>query len=496
MSEFLRGLDFFVYFHSHKWIEAFGLAIGEAMATGLVTLLPRSLEMTFGEGAVYCTPDEVRDLINFYLSRPDEYQRQSRAARERIATRHGLDIYKDRIEALTEALDITLDPKPATGPLPPARRKERVIFVAGNGIGLGHVTRLLAIARALPAHVEPIFLTLSPATPLLQDQGVSADYVQAHGRAGVTGESWNTAFALELDTVLNASGARMVVFDGNDAFPGVRQLLAARPDIARVWIRRGLWQPGNQINDETEHMFEMILEPWEFAGVEDRGDTALRTKVEHVGPILLTPPDARLSRDEALRELGLNGEDWNIAIQLGAEANADMSPVRDALDALPGEYNGRKLRLVALVNPLAPASARSRFEERELYPVFPLSRSFDLMITTAGYNGFHECTLGGIPAVYIPNEAPEMDDQSLRARAAETAGLARAVSLRTVAQLETAVLSLLDREAAEDIRRRAALLPEATGAAEAAAKIALFATSVRTDRDLALTLPRLRPKPG
>ncbi|WP_108816618.1 glycosyltransferase [Loktanella sp. Alg231-35] len=496
VSQFLRSLDFFVFFHSHNWVEAFGIAIAEAMATGLVTLLPEHFRPTFGDGAVYCKPDEVSDVIKFFMARPDEYKRQARAARARIVAYHGLETHPDRLAAVTKALDLPASPKPRSAALTvPPRETQKILLVAGNGVGLGHITRLLAIAKALPPHIQPIFLTLSPATPLLWEHGMSADYIQSHGRGEVTSESWNAAFELELEGAINASGAGMVVFDGNDAFPSVRHLLSARPDIAKVWIRRGLWQPQSELNDETEALFDMILEPWEFAQHDDIGATAHRRKVEAIGPVLLIPPHERLPREVARAELGLEDDDWCIAVQLGAEANTDMQPVRDEIAALPKELTNRRIRILEFVNPMSVARDDSPFEQRQRYPVFPLSAAFDLMITTAGYNGFHECTLGGLPTIYVPNEAPEMDDQALRAASAESSGLAYAVPLRDASRLRSKVVSMLDDRVAEGIKMRAADLPDATGAEDAAQRISLFLDSIRTDRDLARTLPRQAPRP-
>ena len=491
VSQFLQSLDFFVFFHSQEWVEAFGIAIAEAMATGLVTLLPEHFRPTFGDGAVYCKPDEVSDVIKFFMARPDEFKRQARAARSWISKHHGLETYPNRIEAVVKAVGLPALRKvePIVPKLPP-RETQKILLVAGNGIGLGHITRLLAIAKALPAYIKPVFLTLSPATPLLWEHGMSADYIQSHGRGGVTSESWNAAFELELEGAINASGARMVVFDGNDAFPSVRHLLSARPDIAKVWIRRGLWQPQSELNEETEALFDMILAPWEFAQHDDIGATAHRRKVEQIGPVLLTPPNARLARDVARAELGLEDDDWCIAVQLGAEANTDMQPVRDEIAALPKEHANRRVRILEFVNPMSVARDDSPFEQHQRYPVFPLSTAFDLIITTAGYNGFHECTLGGVPAIYVPNEAPEMDDQALRAASAQSSGLACAVPLRDKSRLRSQVVSMLDDRVAEGIKKRAADLPDATGAADAALRISLFLGSIRTDRDIARTLPR------
>jgi hypothetical protein len=49
-------------------------------------------------------------------------------------------------------------------------------MICGNGVGLGHITRLLAVARRLPSWIEPVVLTLSPGAGLLRAEGLSVDY--------------------------------------------------------------------------------------------------------------------------------------------------------------------------------------------------------------------------------------------------------------------------------------------------------------------------------
>ncbi|NNC27494.1 glycosyltransferase, partial [Salinisphaera sp. USBA-960] len=62
IPEFLQSLDFYVYFHSDEWAEAFGRTVLEALAVGLVVILPPSFRETFAEAAVYAEPQEVHDV--------------------------------------------------------------------------------------------------------------------------------------------------------------------------------------------------------------------------------------------------------------------------------------------------------------------------------------------------------------------------------------------------------------------------------------------------
>jgi hypothetical protein len=75
--QFLRSIDFFVYFHHAEWVESFGRVIMEAMFAGAVAVLPRSFETVFGDAAVYAQPEEVRTLVADYYRDWSLFQAQS-----------------------------------------------------------------------------------------------------------------------------------------------------------------------------------------------------------------------------------------------------------------------------------------------------------------------------------------------------------------------------------------------------------------------------------
>lgn len=63
VEEYLRSIDFFVYYHSDGLVEAFGMSILEAINQGTVAILPPHFEPVFGKAAVYAKPGEVQDTI-------------------------------------------------------------------------------------------------------------------------------------------------------------------------------------------------------------------------------------------------------------------------------------------------------------------------------------------------------------------------------------------------------------------------------------------------
>ena len=101
-ADFLKSLDFWAYFHSDRLTESFGMATVEAMASGLVVFLPQYMEPTFGEGAQYAEPHEVRERAMEIWSNPDEYRRLSDLARKTAEER-----FSGR--ALLERMDVRIE---------------------------------------------------------------------------------------------------------------------------------------------------------------------------------------------------------------------------------------------------------------------------------------------------------------------------------------------------------------------------------------------------
>lgn len=87
VPEFLKSLDFWSYFHSKELTESFGLSAVEAMAAGLVVILPKYMKPNFGDAALYCEPKDVQRLVDEYWREPERYMSQSRTARLRAEER-------------------------------------------------------------------------------------------------------------------------------------------------------------------------------------------------------------------------------------------------------------------------------------------------------------------------------------------------------------------------------------------------------------------------
>jgi hypothetical protein len=109
----------------------------------------------------------------------------------------------------------------------------------------------------------------------------------------------------------------------------------------------------------------------------------------------------------------------------------------------PGFFGWRNTRVVRTLNSLA------------------LAKAADFVVSAVGYNSFHEIMYHQIPAVFVPQVAPYMDDQERRARAASDRDLAITVLAHELLGLERAVSEMIDGRG-EELRARLASheLPE------------------------------------
>lgn len=98
VDDFLDRIDFWAYFHDDTLTESFGMSTAEAMAAGKVVILPRYMETTFGEGALYAEPGQVADIVRKYWSNPDLFRDQAQRARNYISEHYGVDALMHRIE--------------------------------------------------------------------------------------------------------------------------------------------------------------------------------------------------------------------------------------------------------------------------------------------------------------------------------------------------------------------------------------------------------------
>lgn len=363
----------------------------------------------------------------------------------------------------------------------------RVLMLSPNGIGMGHLTRQLAVARHLPEPIEPIFLSMSRAVSVVADYDFTHEYLPGPQSVGIDSQRWRDDFIQRLTDAIVYYDIRTIVFDGNFPYDPFRPLRAQLPERWWVWMRRGLWREGaGRAAVERSELFDTIIEPGELAAELDTGLTRHSGHVQSVAPIVLTEPADRLSEVEARDILELPRNATAVLVQLGSGNNFDMASVQRAvLDHLgeKPEVHVRVLTWLIADNGSDPCAGRGeRFREMSGFPVAQLYAAFDFAVSAVGYNSFHELTAHGLPCLFVPNENPMMDEQEARALFAERHGSAIHVPARDRVRLLWALDRLLDPGERAEMRTRAQQLPAATGAAEAAAQITTASLAIKAVR--------------
>lgn len=370
-----------------------------------------------------------------------------------------------------------------------------VVLATSNGVGMGHLTRQLTVALGAREHLDPVLFSLSGALPTVRTavaegrlpelSGVRTEYCPSR-RSGwlpkggpalrlrrlYPAYNWEPYFADRICALVAETGARVVLFDGVVPYAGLRAARERLPGTAFVWMRRGMWGAGTGEKWLTHSgLFDLVIEPGDFAGAGDRGPTAARDDATRVAPISIREALTLHDRARARRALGLDPDRPALLLTPGTGALEDVAaPVRVALEVVRRHAPHWQVAVTS------PALARHGIvadgnDVVLLTDTYPLARSlaaFDAAVSAAGYNSVHELLGAGVPTVLVPGQAVGTDDQPGRAATLAGAGACLAVDPADAEGMRRAVTCVLDPAAAAELSAACRDLPPATGGAQTA----------------------------
>ena len=463
---FLQSLDFFVYFHHPGLNEAFGRAMLEALATGAVVILPHHFERLFGGSCLYGEPADVVPIVKRLYANPEAYRAQSRRGVEWVKDSFSHKTHARRISTFVGEPD-----KPAPRKAIRTAPKPRAMFITSNGGGLGHLTRMMAMARRASDDIQPMFFTLSQSYGLVAEQGFPVEFCPSRDYSELSREGWSILFERRLHSVLKTYQPEVVIFDGTNPYPGLGVAHEQHSEIPFVWSRRGMWRPGlGADNLARAHFFDLVIEPSDFCDEVDVGATATARDpipVEKVAPITLLDPGELVDREAAAAALGVDPERPTVLVDL---ADPDPERMAIALDHIIERLADRPG--TQIVSPKSLTTTRANLSNAEVVTpsVYPLSRyfaAFDFAVSATGYNTFHELVRFGVPTIFIPKPETSLDDQDARARYAEQVGVGLCVERFSPGAFDAALEKILVPGARDSMRSKAADLCPDNGAGAA-----------------------------
>lgn len=304
-----------------------------------------------------------------------------------------------------------------------------VVFYTDNGLGLGHLTRLAAVATRAAGRFAPLFVTMSAGFTLLQNLGLAAEYFPSYGRLGITKREWEPLIASRLAEAISLFDVKAVVVDHVSPPRVFDELRAQFPNVTFIWSRRGLWQQDKNAGALPQgSSFDLVIEPGDLASPIDRGPTTqFRGSTTNTEPIVLIDRKDWLPRDKARELLNLPKDGRVVLVNLGDADQAELERMIAHTRSVVTQVSADTTHLFAPLHPLHTEEATPA-EGLHRLPVYPVGRflnAFDGAISTAGYNSFHEITGGGLPAVFVPHRGASIDDQRRRAEFASLCGRAR-----------------------------------------------------------------------
>lgn len=483
-ADFLKSLQIYVVpktmLKSGTWRED----VYACMYLGVPVALPRELQPYFEDSALYYDEGILRVLqdqepsdITARLKR-SKYLSQARsyAASATVLRGAGLSPSQNhQTPAVVEHLASGSNEDFTTTSSGAVQTPIRVCFVTSNGAGMGHLTRLLAVARRLGDGIESSFISMSQACGVVAQYGYEFEYIPSKGDLQVEGGEWNRFFTDRFMQALNRMEPDVVVFDGTWPYQGVAHAVD-HYGAKFVWMRRGMWRaetPATSLVRNTG--FDLVIEPGDVASAYDHGPTGRAIDAAHVEPIIVLDPSEVYDRESARRALGISHDDNAMLLTLGAgninKIDDDVNEVIRSVKSLPDEWR------IFMTSPLiAEGSAVTEgVETLAIYPLALYAKAFDFVVSATGYNSFHEWLAYGIPALWIANGNTITDDQIGRARYAHDFGLGFAAGPGGSVRIPEAVRLLGERHRRDAVRQAMHLVSFENGADEAASLISELA---------------------
>jgi hypothetical protein len=333
--------------------------------------------------------------------------------------------------------------KPPSEPL-----NNTVIMFPTNGVGFGHFTRMLALAKRMKNRdpdLEVIFFTTMPTLHLLKPYGIPCHHISGPKNfKNLESSDWNALLEEELTICFETHKPKMFIFDGAFPYRGMLRATSANSTLQKVWMRRGMFRTGSSIPVDSISHFDLIIHPQDSV-------TTNESKLDHDVETLRSPPivlldeNELLDRDSARNRLMLPQTSKVVYVQLGAgQINQIDSEVRLTVEALIAHPDVHVVLGESLLGDRLMIDLPRVHLVRD-YPNSMYFRAFDATVQAGGYNSYHETKRFGLPALFYPNMNTGMDDQLARCKAAEREGWGQVIVERDEQSIKQGISKLLDK---------------------------------------------------
>ncbi len=363
------------------------------------------------------------------------------------------------------------------------RRPVSIVFYAINGRGLGHVTRLGALARAArelcealdqPCHME--FVTTSDAPAVVDDFPVYKLPSKSSVAGGRTQrESYAQRAKIIISNLVAAQAPDLLVMDTQPygAFQEFSFLRSYARATAYVYRHQDEKSATRDLVQHHLPLYDRILVPdTEAHAAEYPVPSSARSRVSFVGTVHSFSRAAAWPRERVRAYFG--AEDAQRLVYVSAGGGGDG---RSELDALVRAAASHPDNLV--LAGYGPLHRGDRLYARNVIPladpqVTRFLPGLDAAISAGGYNSFAELCAAGVPTLFFAQDKG-LDRQDLRIEQGARAGLCATLPPHASPELVSLSLEeLLSGERGGTMRRLLAEQPPSHGALRGAVELLLL----------------------
>lgn len=358
-----------------------------------------------------------------------------------------------------------------------------VLLYSVNGTGLGHVTRLMAIARWLRTLINGLdlkarifFLSCSDADSLIGAQGFPSFKIPS--KTALRRAMLSDGEAIEL--IRGFAGAAIEEVKPDvlvvDTFPAgsYDELLPilGRDEVTKVFVFREQRSDyaASIPYEKLLHTYHLVLMPHPKGHFELPFQLPQGVRAAWAGNVIFGERHEQWTKAAARKALGIGRHKTVVYAAAGGggdpESAKTLRTISKAVLDLPGTH------LVVGAGPLSrqPGAGGPNLSWTTYYPISRLFRGFDFAVSSSGYNTVHELLHFGLPAILYA-QVRGADDQMARARRVAAEGAALALESLTPATLKRALTTIMTPDRRAAMRRQAKALVPQNGARRAAEAI-------------------------
>ncbi len=317
-------------------------------------------------------------------------------------------------------------------------KRLKVLFYAVNGIGLGHLTRLLAIAKKLKINFpdsDLLFITSSDADNILSKEGIPYVHLPSKTVVGQSGTLTYRKMGRLYNALVNAVydnfQPHILVVDTmvTGSFHDLLNILRFG-NCFKVFVHRARKiEAYEQSVIQAQRFYNLVIAPHYKNAEIIPMPIGFDVPLFWAGPIMLTNKENAEERESLRKRLNVTNEENLVFISLGGGGDASNEQTLLSVFNVLSNFS-ENIKILLAEGLLSNTTVIRQVIDKNIwlknkiirlseYPVANLFNALDLAISGAGYNTFHELLYFGIPSIFIP-KVRGYDDQLARAKMAES----------------------------------------------------------------------------